>query len=280
MEMARSEDLDAITGYLLAEGCRLSFSSLRADAVQRPGLLALLRQSGLKSAALAPDGGSERLRRVINKGFSEQDVLESAAALCEAGVANLKLYFMVGLPTETAEDLEELVDLTRKVRERLLTVGRARGRLATLTLSINCFIPKPWTPFQYAPCASVAVLKDSLRLIRKKLAGQANLKIQADPPEHAYFQAVLARGDRRVAPALLAMASQERNWRQLFRDLDLDPAWYALRERGAAEIFPWEIIDHGIHREYLWAEYQKALGERATEACDPARCRRCGVCSP
>ena len=280
MEMARPADLDAITAKLLAAGCRLSFSSLRADAVQRPGLLALLRQSGLKSAALAPDGGSERLRRVINKGFSEQDVLESAAALCEAGVANLKLYFMVGLPTETDTDLEELVDLTRKVRERLLAVGRSRGRVPTLTLSINCFIPKPWTPFQFAPCAPVAVLKEALRLIRRQLAGQPNLKIQADPPESAYFQAVLARGDRRVAAALLAMAATGRNWRQVFRDLDLDPAWYALRERGEAEIFPWEIIDLGIRREYLWSEYRKALAERVTEACDTAKCRRCGVCSP
>jgi len=280
MEMARPVDLDAITSYLLAAGCRLSFSSLRADAVQRPGLLELLRHSGLKSAALAPDGGSERLRRVINKGFSEHDVLESAAALCEAGVANLKLYFMVGLPTETAADLEELVELTRKVRERLLAVGRARGRVPTLTLSINCFIPKPWTPFQFAPCASVAVLKDALRLIRGKLAGQANLKIQAEPPEHAYFQAMLARGDRRVAVVLLAMAKTARNWRQLCRDLGVDPAWYAMRERTMAEIFPWEIIDHGIQREYLWAEYRKALAERVTEACDPVRCRRCGVCAP
>ncbi len=280
MEMAAPEDLEKISELLLESDCRLSFSSLRADAVSRPGLRRLLAKSGLKSAALAPDGASERLRKVINKGFKEEDILEAAKFLFGADVANLKLYFMIGLPTETEEDLTELVGLVLKVRECLVAVGRPKGRLATLILSINCFVPKPWTPFQYAAFRPVKELKTKLQFIKKALAGQPNIRINTTPPDHAFFQAVLARGDRRVGLALLALVKSEKNWRQLFRQLNIEPDFYALRERGEGELFPWEILDHGIGKKYLWQEYRKALAEQLTESCDTKNCRRCGVCTP
>ena len=277
VEMARPDDLDTIAGYLLDSGCSLSFSSLRADVVGS-SLMDLLAASGLKSAALAPDGGSERLRRVINKGFSEDDILLAAEALAKTGIGNLKLYFMIGLPTETMDDLEEMIGLIFKVKEILLKVGKELKRVPTLTPSINCFIPKPWTPFQFAPFAPIATLKKKLTHIRKRLTGQANMKILADSPDKAYFQAVLARGDRRVGEALFELVRQGRNWRHQFNDLGLDPGFYAMRERGREELFPWEILDHSIHKGYLWDEYQKALGCRTTTPCDVERCRRCGVC--
>jgi radical SAM superfamily enzyme YgiQ (UPF0313 family) len=277
MEMARSADLVALSDHLLGEDCALSFSSLRADVIS-PELLSLLAASGLKSAAIAPDGGSERLRRVINKGLTEEDLLRAAEALVEVGIANLKLYFMIGLPTEEDEDLRELVALTLRIKEKVLAVGRRRGRLATMTLSINSFVPKAWTPFQFYGMAPVAELKRKLKLIRKGLAGEANIRIQAEAPEKAQLQAVLARGDRRLGAALPAVVRSEKNWRQVLKDEGLDPEFYANRSRGEHERFPWEIVDHGLERRYLWREYQRAQEARTTSPCEIERCRRCGVC--
>lgn len=277
MEMARSEDLVRIADYLLREGCALSFSSLRADAISAE-LCRLLAQSRLKSAAIAPDGGSERLRRVINKGISEQDVLCAAEALARAGINHLKLYFMIGLPTETEADLAELLLLTDKVRKTLLGVGRETGRMGNITLSVNSFVPKAWTPLQFHGFAPLTVLKNSIKFLRKGVADLANTRLVVDQPGNAFYQAVLARGDRKVGLALYAMLQGGQNWRQTMQGCGINPEDYAMRQRGRDELFPWEIIDHGIDRQYLWAEYQKALEEKSTIACDPLQCKRCGVC--
>lgn len=276
MEMARAGDLAELANHLLHESCTLSFSSLRADCVSRE-LLELLGKSGLKTAAIAPDGGSERLRRVINKGLSENDILSAAESLVQVGVRNLKLYFMIGLPTESMEDIEELIALTLRIKKRILAVGRSKGRLGALTLSVNSFVPKAWTPFQFHGFTPVEQLKEKLKYIRRGLAQEANIKVRAGRPDTAYLQAMLARGDRRVGAALGGMIGG-RNWRQVCKREGIAPEKYALRMRGRAELFPWEIIETGIDREYLWAEYQRALAGRTTRACDTKVCKRCGVC--
>ncbi|OGR00287.1 MAG: hypothetical protein A2505_09675 [Deltaproteobacteria bacterium RIFOXYD12_FULL_55_16] len=278
MEMARGEDLTRIAAYLLGQGCALSFSSLRADAISDE-LCQLLGQSRLKSAAIAPDGGSERLRRVINKGITEQDVLSAAEALARAGINHLKLYFMIGLPTETEADLAELLLLTDKVRQTLLGVGRETGRLGNITLSVNSFVPKAWTPFQFHGFAPLTVLKNSIKFLRQGVAGMANTRLMVDQPGNAFYQAVLARGDRRVGLVLYAMLHSGQNWRQAMQGCGINPEDYAMRQRGQEELFPWEIIDHGLDRRYLWQEYRKALAEKSTIACDTSQCRRCGVCN-
>ncbi len=277
MEMAGQKDLEKISRFLLSESCRLSFSSLRADSIS-PQLIALLEKSGLKSAAIAPDGGSERLRKVINKGITEDDVLHASEILVRAGIKNLKLYFMIGLPTETCDDLEELVRLTLKVKEKILAVGRPRGRLSSIILSVNCFVPKAWTPFQFHPFAPVKELKERLKFLRKQFGPHANIKMSSGSPDAAFFQAVLARGDRKVGHAILNKVDSGRNWRQVFREHGVDPEFYAMRKRGKDEIFPWEIIEHGIAKRYLWSEYQKALKGAMTAPCDTAKCKRCGIC--
>ncbi len=279
MEMARREDMALIADFLANQSCSLSFSSLRADIINS-SLLKLLGSSNLKSAAIAPDGGSERLRLVINKGITENDVLAAAELLAKQGISNLKLYFMIGLPTETQADLDEMVELIMKVKNKILTVGRARGRISTLTLSINCFIPKPWTPFQFHPMEKVAHLKQKLKFLRKKIAGQPNVRIKTENPDKAFFQAVLSRGDRRVGHALLTMVRNNCTWRQACKAESINPDDYALRQRGATEPFPWEIIGHHITRKYLWHEYKKALKAKTTMTCDTSRCKRCGVCNP
>ncbi|MCF6290225.1 MAG: radical SAM protein [Desulfobacterales bacterium] len=277
MEMARPEDLALIAENLLASGCALSFSSLRADVIS-PQLLELLAKSRLKSAAIAPDGGSERLRRVINKGITADEVLAAAESLVKAGIINLKLYFMIGLPTETEEDLEELVALCLAIKQRILGHGRARGRLSNMSLSVNSFIPKPWTPFQYHPFARVSVLKNKIKFLRKRLANEPNLTISAERPERTLLQAVLARGDRRVGRAMLHLPGGTCTWQQALKRERLLAAEYVYRTRDRDEPLPWEIVDQGIDRNYLWREYQRGLAGKTTPPCNPEKCRRCGVC--
>jgi radical SAM superfamily enzyme YgiQ (UPF0313 family) len=277
MEMARSDDVSKIADYLANKSCSLSFSSLRADIISS-SLTELLGQSNLKSAAIAPDGGSERLRQVINKGITEKDVLTAVEILAQKGIKNLKLYFMIGLPTETQADLDEMVTLTMKAKEKILDIGRAKGRVSLLTLSINCFIPKPWTPFQFHPMEEIRSLKQKLKFLRKTLGTQANIRIKAENPEKAFFQAILSRGDRRVGQILLQMVLDGCTWRQAFKNENLNPADYTTRQRNPTELLPWEIIDHGINRKYLWSEYQKALQAKTTIPCDTSQCKRCGVC--
>jgi radical SAM superfamily enzyme YgiQ (UPF0313 family) len=185
---------------------------------------------------------------------------------------------MIGLPTETEDDLDEMITLVGEVREIMNVPGRARGRLSTLTLSINPFVPKAWTPFQYYPFNEVGLLKKKFKYLRRGLSKVANLKIMGEKPDNAFMQAILARGDRRLVPAIIDYAEKGGNWPQIMRKRGLQPEHYATRSRARDELFPWEVIDHGIKRDYLWAEYQRALVGRATGPCETAKCRRCGVC--
>jgi len=292
MEMADQDSLALLSQYLLDSGCSLSFSSLRADRISGP-LLNLLQKSQLKSVAIAPDGASERLRRVINKGLTEDDLLTAAEALARAGLYKLKLYLMIGLPTETLEDLEEMLALIRKIKDRIQPIGRSRGRLCEITLSVNSFTPKPWTPFQFHAFGVserlnqgetrdaadvVRTLKDKIKFLQNGLKKEANVRMTCDKPENVLFQAVLARGDRRLAPVLLDMAVQGLSWKQAMRKSRLEAEQFAVRGYGCDEPVPWNIVDHGIKQQYLWDEYMKAFAEKPTIACDTKVCRRCGVC--
>ena len=291
MEMARSEIIDEIAGYLQENQCALSFSSLRADRITAQ-TLSMLAASQLKSGAIAADGCSERLRRLINKGLTADDLISAAVRLVEAGIFHLKLYVMIGLPTETQEDLDELIGLVDRLQKQILPVGRARGRVSALTLSINCFVPKPWTPFQYCSFGGLApvlaeeqgtmqalvALKEKIRYLRKRLATKANLRLKFDHPEQALQQAVFARADRRIGPALLDIGTGRFSFKQALLRHRINPWQYAIRPRYQSERMCWEVVDHGIRSGYLWEEFEKAMRGTTTRPCDPAVCRRCGVC--
>ncbi len=293
MEMADRGVLDEVAGFLAGNSCSLSFSSLRADRIS-DRLLSLLSGSGLKSVAIAPDGCSERLRRVINKGLSEDDLLNAAVKLVREGIVHLKLYVMIGLPTETEDDLREMVGFVRRLRQQILPAGRRRGRVTEITLSVNSFVPKPWTPFQYvsfggldpgtaAGCRdeskAIVALKGKIRYLRKNLAGIPNVRIKADRPERVLQQAVFSRADRRMAPVLHDMALHGFSLKKALKKYRLTAWEYAVRPRDNDEIFCWDILDHGIDKEYLWQEYRKSMSGKATMACDTTRCHRCGVCN-
>lgn len=293
MEMMPEEALNDIADYIKQNSCALSFSSLRADRIS-PDILNLLSISRLKSATIAPDGCSERLRRVINKRLNEQDIIKAGANLVLSGINNLKLYIMLGLPTETYSDIDELINLVCSLKKEIITIGINRGRVAKIILSVNSFAPKPWTPFQFTsfagltadqafackdPSEAVLALKKKIKYLRKGLAGEANVRINSDRPINALQQAVFARGDRRLAPILLDMANRKLSFAKAMANHGASSWDYAIRPRAEEELFCWETIDHGINKKYLWLEYQKGLAEKTTSPCDTLRCKRCGVCN-
>ncbi len=270
------EGLDELAGRVLREGGKLSVSSLRADRLG-PGLVEALAQSRHQTVALAPEAGSARLRRVINKHLSEDELLKAAELLIQGGVPNLKLYFMVGLPSEQDEDVAELIGLARRLRQQVVSAAGSRGHLGQVTVSLNAFVPKPWTPFQWEPMAPLPQIKARMARVQKELKPLANLKVTCDVPKYAQMQAALARGDRRLGPVIAGLA-QGMEPKAAFSQAGLNPDFYAGRRRELAELLPWDFIDHGISRAYLWQEAQRALAGKESPACAPATCRRCGVC--
>ncbi|MBW1916673.1 MAG: radical SAM protein [Deltaproteobacteria bacterium] len=268
-----------ICRQVVEAGGQLGISSIRADSTDRE-LFELLARGGVKSIALAPEAGSERLRRVINKGLSEAQLINAVTNLRQAGIPRLRLYFMVGLPTETREEVRDIARLVKRLKHAVTKSSRGRKRLANITVSLHSFIPKPFTPLQWVPFLDLPELKDRIRLVKRELKGSPQVRVHADLPKWAYIQALLARGDRRVAQMLLAAHRAGGNWTAAFRLSPLNPDFFVLRPRGAEELFPWDFIDHGLEKSYLWEEYQQALAGQETPPCDPQVCRRCGVCRP
>lgn len=269
--------IEALCSKFRDQEIRLSFSSLRADRLT-DGLIAALNQSNVKTATIAPEVGSQRLRQVINKGITENDVLNAASILVEGGIANLKLYFMVGLPTETEADVDAIITLVKKTKHRFLTSSRARKRIGTITVSLNSFVPKPFTPFQWASMDDVGVLKKKIKKIKNELKKVANLRVNSDIPRWAYIQALLSRGDRRVADILELAHANGGNWARTFKTVPLNPDFYVLRERASDELLPWDFIDHGIKKSFLQKEWQRAVKGLTTPDCRVDTCRMCGVC--
>jgi radical SAM superfamily enzyme YgiQ (UPF0313 family) len=218
------------------------------------------------------------MRRIINKGITEEDVLTAAGVLVDNGIPNLKLYFMIGLPGETEADIDGIIKLVKQIKHRFLTSSRARKRIGTITVSLNSFVPKPSTPFQWAAMDEVKTLKRKTKKIKNELKKVANLRINSDIPRWAYLQAMFSRGDRKVADILLLAHANKGNWAQTLKTVPVNPDFYVLRERNLNEKLPWDFIDHGIKKSFLQREYQRAKQELTTPTCQVETCRMCGVC--
>jgi radical SAM family uncharacterized protein len=238
----------------------LSIASLRADCISED-LIAYLKTSGHKTISLAPEAGSERLRRLIKKGLRTSDLLRAVEIIVKTGIPNIRLYFMIGLPTETARDVDEIVGLTRRIKHVFLQVGRDQKRLGRITLSVAPFIPKPSTPFQWAPYEDINSLKRKLNLMKNGLRGEGNVQLIHDLPKWGYVQTLLSRGDRRVGRIILAAHHNGGKWQKTFKETNLNPDFYVYREMDLDEILPWDFIDHGISKDYLRREYLAALRE-------------------
>lgn len=273
-------EIEVLCRSLLEQGGSLSFSSLRADSLT-PELLSALESSEHQAVAIAPEAGSERLRRVINKNLTEEQIYRAVEMLVSKGIHNIKLYFMIGLPTETLEDLQGIVDLVKSIRHHVLRVSRGKARLGDIGLSVSSFVPKPFTPFQWVSFAGGAELKERAKWIKKALGKVPNVRVHFDLPKWSYVQALLSRGDRRVSFFLEKVALEGMSWTQAMQNAPLNPDFWVMRERGPDEAFPWEIIDHGLDRKFLREEYERALQGKSSPECDPgSHCRRCGVCGP
>jgi len=256
---------------------RLSFSSFRADALS-PELIDLMHQSRVKTATIAPDAGSQRMRDVINKGIDEETVLSAAESLVAGGIPNLKLYFMVGLPTEETEDVDAIIGLCKRIKHRFLQSSRARKRIGDITVSISSFVPKPFTPFQWAAMDNIKQLKDKIKRVKQGLKGIPNVRVHADVPRWAYIQALLSRGDRRVGDILELAHRQQGNWPQTLKASPVNPNYFVLRPRHRDEHLPWDFIDHGIRKTFLRKEYRRALEARVSPPCPMGDCAACGFC--
>jgi radical SAM superfamily enzyme YgiQ (UPF0313 family) len=267
-------DLAEIGRAILDHGGEVSVSSVRIDAITSDQVR-VLADAGHKTLALAPEAGSQQMRDVINKGIDEEQILAAVKLLAEEGIPNLKLYFMIGLPTETEADVAAIADLTVKIRQTWEEIGKQRGRLGRLHLSVNPFVPKPWTPLQWAPMEKRGHLEKKYRLLQKRLRSLPNVDLHFESLRQAEIQGLFARGDRRVGK-LLPLLAEGASLKAACRQIGIDPAFYLHRERGVDELFPWDVIEQGVHREHLRKEYEEALAGRLGRVCHPG-CRRCGL---
>jgi hypothetical protein len=205
---------------------------------------------------------------MLKKGYREEEILKSVDTLVENGLSRIKCYFLIGLPTETDEDVKEILHLAKRIRHHILSGLKDRGKRWRLVLSVNPFIPKPATPFQWTPLEEVGELKRKLKMIQRGIQGEGGLEMIHDLPKWAYVQALLSRGDRRVGKILMASHRHHGNWSQAFRETDINPDFYVYRKRDLDEIFPWDFIDHGIPKERLKEEYARAMKEAGVPGSD------------
>ena len=252
---------------ILSEGLPMSVASFRADSVTEE-LVKSLAGSGQKTLTIAPEAGSEKMRAVINKGITEENVFATVRMGIAAGIKNFRLYFMIGLPFEEISDVEEIAKLATRLK-KFMGGGK-------LTLSVNPFIPKPFTPFQWAKVAEKKYLESALKILRDKLKPLSSVEIISESPREAELQAILARGDRRIAEIILQSDSPQQ-FRKLFREHGLDENFYLRRERSAEEIFSWDILEMGFDKKYLRDEFNRAAELKFTVPCFDG-CKRCGVC--
>jgi radical SAM family uncharacterized protein len=255
----------------------VSVSSLRADSVSET-LIERLAASGHKTISIAPEAGSERLRRVINKGITEEDILRAADMVFRHGIPNLKLYFIIGLPTETRDDVDAIIQLALKVHEVQLACARPLGRIGRITLSVNSFVPKPFTPFQWEPMDSIENLNKKQRSLDRAVRKIGNMNVIHDLPKWAYVQALLSRGDRRIGKLIRAAHENGEDWKKAAKATAIDMDYYARRRREFNEHLPWDFIDIGVRKEYLKNEYDRALQGTYTPPCKVGSCKTCGVC--
>jgi radical SAM superfamily enzyme YgiQ (UPF0313 family) len=244
-------------------GMELSISSLRADSLT-DDLVASLARGGHRTLTMAPEAGTERLRRAIRKAITDEQLMDACDLVRARGIPNLKTYFMIGQPTETPQDVAAIPDLAGRMLERLRVLDPTGKPFGKLTLSISSFVPKPWTPFQWAPFDGAESLSAKLETIKRGVRTFSNVRVLHENPREAALQALLARGDRRVGDFLELAARLEGDWRRALREWDGDPAFYTTRERPVGERLPWDHFDVGVKKAGLVREWERALaGEPA-----------------
>ena len=256
-------EIERILTGLLDMGYSISPASLRLDDLTEP-IVKLLRRSGERSITIAPETGSDRLRRVINKTVTNDEILAATDLIFGNGIDNLKLYYMIGLPTETDDDLVAIRDLTVQMRDIMLKHGRPRGHLGRIVGSVNPLIPKPGTAYQWMSMEDSATTDAKGKRLRHLLSGLDNVYFNIKSERHSYYQALLSLGDRRVASTIEAAERNGGQWRAAVAETGLDAAFYIFRDRSNDRVLPWDIIDGGMKASFFHSEFDKGLREEWT----------------
>ncbi|MCC5465030.1 TIGR03960 family B12-binding radical SAM protein [Pelosinus baikalensis] len=268
-------EIDSLCNIILEQGMHMSVASLRADTLTLD-LVNALAVSKHRTITLAPEAASIRLRKVINKTITDEHLFNSIKMAVNAGIPHIRLYIMIGLPSEEEEDIEEIVTMAINIKEYMESLG-SRGRL---TLSVNPFIPKPFTPFQWMPMTQVSVVEKRLKYINSSLRQRRGIEVLVESPKEAYIQGVLARGDRRLSAVLLDAHEKggSKGFKQAMKENMLREEDYLYRQREPeSEILPWKVLDMGLDSLYLERELEEAKKEEFTAPCAQG-CTRCGIC--
>jgi len=271
-------EISEILQGLRAMDYRISVSSLRLDQIEDE-LLDALVESRDQQIAVAPETGSDRLRKVINKNLTNDEIVDICGAVFDRGMLTIKLYLMAGLPTETDEDLEEMVALVVRIKDRMLEAGKKFGRVGKIIPALNGFVPKPNTPFQWEPICEERELKRRLNWLSKALARIPNVEVRVMSSRIAHEQALFSLGDRAIARVVEAMIRHKGDLQASLRETGVDAAFHTRHVRPYTEVLPWEIIDAGLSRAFMEQEHAKAHAARSTAPCPSVdTCTRCGVC--
>jgi radical SAM superfamily enzyme YgiQ (UPF0313 family) len=242
-----------ILEHIVSRGAAAALSSMRLDGIDVE-VVRLLRQLGVRSLTCAPEAGSQRMRDVIKKSLTEEDILSAVERIIEGGIRGLKLYFMIGLPFERDTDVEAIVGLLKKVKG----IAGRHSPGPRVALKINPFVPKPFTPFQWYPMERRGVLENKIKYLRREIRSIRGIPLKTGSVRESTIQAVLSRGDRRLACVILDVVSSGSSFMLAMRHSGLDGGSYLYRERSAGEVFPWDFIDHDVKREWLYKDYQRA----------------------
>lgn len=268
-------EIDKLCGLILSHNMGLSVASLRADSLTQ-SLVDGLAKSGQKTITLAPEAGSIRMRRIINKTITDQDLFNSVEMSIKAGISNIRLYIMIGLPFEQQEDIDAIITMADNIKKHMEQLG-SKGKL---TLSVNPFIPKPFTPFQWLPMATPNEIEAKFKYLIAQFKSRKGVELLLESTKESYIQGILARGDRRLAPVLLEAHDNggSKAFKKGMKKYGLSEDFYLSgRVDQTEELLPWQHLDMAFEPSYLINELSKARQEQFTSPCTKG-CTRCGVC--
>ncbi len=253
-------ELGRICEYIMNKGAQAGLGSLRIDRINEE-MVDRIKASGIETIALAPEAGSQRMRDVLRKGITEEDIINAVEILAGKEIPNIRLYFMIGLPGEEEKDIDAIIELTKKIQHCIISKFEGKKKFRRITLSVNQFIPKPATPFQWCPLDDVSIAGKKIKKIENAFRRDKQIKVIHDVPKWNYVQALLSLGDRRVGEILLAVNRLEGNWARVLKEVNINPDFYVYRQKNFDEILPWDIIDLGVSKKALISEYEKAMKE-------------------
>jgi radical SAM superfamily enzyme YgiQ (UPF0313 family) len=251
-------ELLSLCRYIMNRQGKVAIGSSRLDRLNGP-LVSLLKESSVETVSLAPEAGTQRLRDLIHKGITDEHIFHAVELLIEHGIFNIRLYFMVGLPTEKEEDIEAITHVVRKIKHRTVKSSAGKRTFKRITVSINQFIPKPATPFQWYPLEDIAAVRKRIHTIERSLRKETLVNVIYDLPKWNYIQALLSLGDRKVGKILLAAHQNNGNWPKALKEVNVNPDFYVYRHKSTDEILPWDFIDHGVSKQDTIDEYNITL---------------------